>query len=119
MNKWQAIQRFWSSFGIPAYDEFSVPEDAELPYITYNAAVGDFEQPVSLTASVWYRSTSWAAISRKADEIGASIVPCKILRVDGGYVYVCKGSPFAQRMSDDDDSIRRMYINMQVEFFSN
>ena len=38
-NKWQAIDRFWNSFGIPAYDESSVPQGATMPYITYHAEV--------------------------------------------------------------------------------
>lgn len=119
MNKWQAIQRFWSSFGIPAYDESSVPEDAVLPYITYSASVGDFEQPVTLTASVWYQSTSWTAISQKVDQIENGVTPHRIIRIEDGYVFLCKGTPFAQRMSDNDDRIRRVYIVLQAEYFRN
>lgn len=36
MNKAQAIQAFWESFGVPAYEESTVPDDAVMPYITYS-----------------------------------------------------------------------------------
>lgn len=118
MDKWQAIHNFWSGYGIPAYDENSVPDDAECPYITYNARIGSFEQPVQLTANIWYKSTSWAEASNKVDEIAASLYPYKIVRVDGGYMYVAEGSPFAQRMKDDNSLIKRVYVITQAEFFT-
>ena len=31
MDKFQAQQSFWSSFGLTAYDENTVPDDAEYP----------------------------------------------------------------------------------------
>ena len=118
MNKWQAINSFWSGFGIPAYDETSVPDDAAFPYITYNAAVGEFEHIIQLTASVWYRSSSWADISNKVDEISESIYPYKLLRVDNGYIYIYKGDPFAQRMADENNTLRRVYLILYAEFLS-
>lgn len=118
VNKWQAIQSFWSGFGIPAYDETSVPDDAVYPYITYNAAVGEFEQMTQLTASVWYRSSSWEGISNKVDEISESIYPYKLLKVDDGYVYIYKGNPFAQRMADENYTLRRVYLILYAEFLS-
>ena len=126
-DKWQAIHNFWSGFGIPAYDESSVPEyiyingeriKNEPPYITYNAVIGEFEQVVQLTASVWYKSTSWAEISQKVDEIAQGVDQHKLIPINGGYMYIAKGSPFAQRMQDENDLIRRIYIVMQAEFFS-
>ena len=34
MTKANAIYNFWNSFGITAYEENTVPEDAIFPYIT-------------------------------------------------------------------------------------
>lgn len=118
MDKWQAIHEFWSGFDIPAYDQTSVPDDAAFPYITYNASVGEFEQILYLDASVWYQSTSWAEISQKVQEIAESIDQHKIIKIDDGYMYIRKGSPFGQRMPDTNDLIRRIYVIIQVEFFS-
>lgn len=122
MDKAQAIHHFWSSFGLPAYDENTVDEDAEFPYITYSVATGSIDDFILLNASLWYRSTSWAAISRKADEIAQYItnIHPPAIKIDGGRVYLYKGSPFAQRMAEEsDDSVRRIYLNVYAEFLTN
>lgn len=122
MNKWQVIDRFWNSFGIPAYDENSVPDDAQMPYISYNAWAGNMDAIFNMTASIWYRSMSWKEISDKADDIAQSIMEngYKILPVDGGYLWMTLGrSPFAQRMNDpSDDMVKRMYLVMDAEFLT-
>ena len=116
-DKWQAINSFWNSFGIPAYDENSVPDDATFPYITYEAVTANFEQPVTLVASIWYRQTKWSDISQKADEIARYIgYGFKAIKLDDGYLVLMQGSPFAQRLSDDDDSIKHIYIMINAEF---
>ena len=43
MDNEQAYRAFWASFGLNAYDENTVPEDAELPYITYEYAENGFD----------------------------------------------------------------------------
>jgi len=119
MDKWQKIHSFWSQFGIPAYDENAVPDHAQMPYITYYAATSDFEKPIALYASVWYRSTSWQEISQKADEIRDAVSPFLCDPIGNGeYVFVTKGTPFAQRMNDEDSDVKRIYINIDVEFFT-
>lgn len=121
MDKWQAIHAFWNSFDIPAYDENSVPDDAPLPYITYSAIADAYDEKTPLTASIWYRGSSWAEVSRKADEISEKVPQTGyfIQKIEGGYAYITRGVPFAQRMSDPtDDSIRRVYVNCLVEFLT-
>lgn len=119
MNKWQAINAFWNSFEIPAYDENSIPETASMPYITYSATISGFEAPVTLTASLWYRQTSWQNISLKADEIARYIGHAyKTIKLDDGYMVITQGNTFAQRMSDEDDSIKRIYLMIDVEFYT-
>lgn len=122
-DKSQALHGFWSSFTLPAYDESTVPTGDNapaFPYITYNVVMDSLDSTVSLTASVWYRSSSWADITAKADEInnkignGGRIVP-----YDNGALWIKRGTPFAQRMADDsDDMIRRIYLNIEAEFLS-
>ena len=125
MDKAQALQAFWSSFGIPAYDQSTIPNAdsadhrPQPPYITYRVAEDSLGNPVLLSGSIWYRSTSWAEIEQKAKQIAEYIgYGHKILKIDGGYLYITKGTPFAQRMSDEDDSIRRIYINLMVEYLT-
>lgn len=121
MDKEQAIHSFWSSFGLPAYDENTVPDDAVMPYITYSVSTGSLEDQLSLGGSVWYRSTSWAEAARKVNQIAEFIGAGghRIMRIDDGYLYLTKGVPFSNRMSDPgDDMTRRVYINVNAEFFT-
>lgn len=123
MTKAAALYNFWSGFGLPAYEETSVPtgQDAPaFPYITYQVVTDGFGGDVALTASVWYRSESWLGINAKAEEIGENIgrggrvIPC-----DGGAIWLKRGQPFAQSMGDDaDNMIRRKYINLTAEFLT-
>ena len=122
MDKFEALQEFWSSFGISAYDENTVPTGDSrpaLPYITYEAAVGSLGDFVTMNASLWYYGPSWSAITAKLAEIEAGIGRGGVmLPVDGGALWIKKGSPFAQRMSDPDDMIRRIVMNVEAEFIT-
>ena len=121
MDKAQALQNFWESFGIPAYEQTTVPDTATMPYITYSVSTDSLGNVVNMTASVWYHSTSWKDISIKTEQIAKRIVEMQppAIKFDGGRLYIAKGTPFAQRMADPSDNmIRRMYINIQAEYLS-
>lgn len=120
MTKAAAIYQFWNSFGIPSYEENSVPEDAELPYITYQLATDSFDGEVSTYGNIWYYSGKWTDINAKTEEISQFIGRGgKILRCDGGRIWIKRGQPFAQNMGDEnDDQIRRKYVNLTIEFFT-
>lgn len=113
MDNWKSLQQFWESFSIPAYDENTVPDSAVMPYITYEAGESGFDTMTALTASIWYYSSSWAAISQKADEINDRLRYGGI--VTNG-IWIKRGTPFAQRMSDPDARIRRIVLNVEVEY---
>ena len=121
MDKAQALQNFWESFDIPAYDETILPDDAKMPYITYATTTDSLGNVVNMYASLWYHSTSWKEISIKTEQIAKSIVEMQppAIKFDGGRLYIAKGTPFAQRMTDPSDNmIRRMYLNIQAEYLS-
>lgn len=117
MDAEQAIQSFWSSFNIPAYDENSVPDNATAPYITYSVEYDSFDNNVSLSASLWYRSTSWAAITAKAHEIRNYISLGGVtVKTDNGAVWIKRGSPFYQRLGDVEKDVKRIYFNIEAEY---
>lgn len=120
MDKAQALHNFWSRFGWNAYDEFSVPDGAEFPYITYNVSTDSIGQPIPLTASLWDRSSSWETITRKAEEISDYIgYGFATEKTNDGYLYIVRGSAFAQRMNDpSDDMVKRIYLNIICEFLT-
>lgn len=120
MTKEAALQSFWSSFGLTAYEENAVPDNAVLPYITYGVSVGSFvDNGIPVSASLWYKSP-WSVINAKAREVsdyigaGGTIIEC-----DGGAVWITRGNPFSQNMMDDSDSsVRRKYINISIEYLT-
>lgn len=128
MDKAQAINAFWSSFGWYAIDEQSAYDEDTLkdmnityPYISYETVTGNMTGgEVALTASLWDKSTSWLEISKKADEVADAIgYGGKIIKIDDGYLWLKLGSPFAQRMPvESNDSIRRIYINITAEYLT-
>ena len=82
MDKAQALHSFWSSFGLPAYDEASVPsgdDTPQFPYITYTVATDALDGSLPLVASLWYKSTSWRDITLKSEEIALRIETWKSL----------------------------------------
>ena len=120
MTKAAAIYQFWNSFGLEAYEENSVPDDATFPYITYQLVTDSFDREIPLTVSIWYRSESWTGINAKTEEIsqkisrGGKIIPC-----DGGAIWLKRGQPFAQSMGDESDNlIKRKYLNITAEFMT-
>ena len=121
MNKAQALHSFWNSFGIPAYDSSTVPEESSRGkfYITYDVSIDRLDAPVILTASIWDVDTmSWERISQKVDEISNDLIQVKAIPLDIGYLYLTRGQPFAQRMSDEDPTTRRIYINLMAEYLA-
>lgn len=120
MTKAAALYSFFSSFGLTAYEENTVPTGAEFPYLTYNVITDSIGNEVSLSCSLWYRSDSWLAANAKAEQIslaissGGKTIPC-----DGGAVWLKRGSPFAQSMGDDSDNlIKRKLLNITAEYLT-
>jgi hypothetical protein len=120
MTKAAAIYQFWSGFGLTAYEENTVPEDAAFPYVTYQLVTDSFDREVAATASLWYRGESWTAINAKTEEISKKIgASGKKIAVDGGGIWIKRGQPFAQNMGDEsDDLIKRKYINISIVFIT-
>lgn len=120
MTKEARIHSFWSSFGLTAYEENAVPTEASFPYLTYQLVVDSFDNEVSMTASLWDNSTSWAYLTVKSNEIAQTIGRGGIiLNCDGGSIWIKKGVPFIQNMSDPSNTnIKRKLINITVEYWT-
>ena len=120
MTKGAALQAFFSRF-MDAYAASAVPDDATLPYLTYElitSAWGGGE--VGLTVNMWFRTTSEkepnAAVDKLSNAIGLGGVqiPC-----DDGVIWLKRGSPWAQSMTDaTDKTIKRRYINVTAEYLT-
>lgn len=120
-----AVQTFLGSFDIPAYASASAPDENderhEYPYLTYDLSTGMFgESDVSVAVNLWFRTDSEKVPNAKVREIGERLgiggitVPC-----DSGLVWIKRGEPFCQSVpSEGDNSIKRRYILLDVEFLT-
>lgn len=112
-----ALKTFFSGFGLPAYAVDSVPEDVQLPYITYSVSVPEWNKKVSAYAQVWDRTRSNTGIIQKADQITAAIGDAgKRIPFDGGYLVIWLETPLIQIMTDGD--FRSAYINLSINSYN-
>lgn len=121
MTKEAALKQFFSGFGIKAYPSTAVPKDVQFEYLVYDVITAAFEGgPVSLTVNLWYHTTQESPPNAKAREIsealgmGGRVLPC-----DGGYIWLKRGSPWCQSLSDETDkNIKRRYLNITAEYLT-
>ena len=104
MTKDKALYAFFAGFGIPAYPD--------------TAVLNENGEPVSLTVNLWYRTESEAVPNAKAQELSAAIGYGGVrLSCDEGYIWLKRGSPWCQNLSDETDPfIKRRYINVTAEY---
>lgn len=89
-------------------------------YITYTVSTASLNEPIPIAGNLWRRDSSWETITEKAEQISKAIgIGGMLIPYTGGYLWICRGTPFSQRMPDEnDDTIRRIYINLMAEFLS-
>lgn len=117
----QMIHAFWNmASGVPAFDENTVPQNADdiasFPRLTYDVSNTIFDRPVTISASIWDYSRSWTRVEEIKNRIVSLLKDggyC--LRVDTGALWFTPGSPFVQRVGDENDMIRRILINVDIE----
>ena len=99
----KAVYQFFSGFQIPAYDQQAVPDDAELPYITYYVQEPEWGAQATGFAQVWYRTKSRATVNAKTDEI-VSAIGDRGVKLDcrGGCVVIRPESPLIVPVKDGD-----------------
>lgn len=122
MTKSQALQTFFSSFGMTAYTSTSVPDDVIFPYLTYDLITGAWgDEQAAITVNLWFYTESEAIPNAKAEEISKKIglggitVPC-----DDGIIWIKRGSPWCQSLTDETNkTIKRRYINITAEYLTN
>mgnify|MGYP006873224071 CR=1 FL=1 len=116
-NTAQALYGFWSSFGLPAYTTGTVPDEAEVPYITYSLTETEPLEPLTHYAQVWYRTTSNTELLNKVDQILAAFTGKGIVKLpcEGGYVVL--RAPTVQWQTDENPENKYAYINMQINCY--
>lgn len=120
MTKNKALYAWFNEI-MTFYRDTAVPDDAELPYGTYNYVEDVYGgSMVAITVNLWFRTESEAIPDEKVDELSAklgydgALIPC-----DEGYIWLNRGSPFCQSFSDEtDSSIKRRYINIIADYLT-
>ena len=120
MTKGAALQSFFDSI-MTSYASSAVPYDATLPYLTYELITSAWDGgEVGLTVNMWFRTTSEkepnAAVDKLSKAIGLGGV---FLHCDDGVIWLKRGSPWAQSLTDETDkTIKRRYINVTAEYLT-
>lgn len=102
-----ALNAFWNQFGIPAYLDDNVPDDAALPYIRFSVAKSPAMEAAILTAFNYHRAKLMGNVERArlADQIAGAIPEggVKIPLDNGGYIVLRRGADFQNLYQDPDD----------------
>ena len=120
MTKGAALQSFFDGI-MTSYAASAVPDDATLPYLTYDLVTSAWNGgEVGLTVNMWFRTTSEkepnAAVDKLSKAIGLGGV---FLHCDDGVIWIKRGSPWAQSLTDETDkTIKRRYINVTAEYLT-
>lgn len=121
MTKEAALKSFFSGFGISAYPSTAVPNDVIFPYLTYEVITSAWDGgEVGLTVNLWYFTTQESPSNAKVREISEAIGPGgKLLPCDGGYIWLKRGAPWCQSLTDETSpNIKRRYINVTAEYLT-
>lgn len=120
MTKGAALQAFFESI-LPAYALSAVEEDVTFPYLTYELITSAWEGgEVGITVNMWFYTTGEAGPNEKANELSKAIgYGGKLLKCDEGYIWLKRGTPWCQNLSDETDrNIKRRYINVTAEYLT-
>jgi hypothetical protein len=115
-----ALYNFWSSFGLPAYIEEHVPDDAQLPYITYTIVKPEWKENASTQGRVWYMSNSFVPLNAKVDEISELIGDGHSIKTPHGMIVLYKDVNFVQiQPFPEDTNMRVAYLNLVLNSYTN
>ena len=110
------LYSFWSSFGIPAYPEYNVPDGATMPYITYEITEPEWRSQINAYARVWYRDTSYVSIASTLDDISNRIGEGVLLPSGEGFILLFKYSQFIKLQPYEVDcDVKIEYLSMIME----
>jgi len=113
----RGLYKFWHGFGVPAYPENYVPDDAVMPYITYDLKKPDWRGSISYNARVWYIDTSFGGIMTKIDEIADEIGDTGVrIEDEDGVIFLFKDNPFFQfqPLDEPDEKVKCAYLSMII-----
>lgn len=122
MNKYEALHKFFSSFGMKAYEENSVPDEVktkDMPYITYEVVTSSLDiQNVALSCQIFHKSNSLMKINAAVEKLSEALSGGAKLQCDTGWIVLYRGTPFAQNRPTEDKSVKAKYINITADYIT-
>ena len=123
MNRREALHNFWSSFGVEAYEQNQVPMDSKgepqvsFPYITYESKVAGWDEPLTLSVTIWDDTGNRRRLDRISRTIEDFIRPELNVSYDRGMYRIWIGNtPFSQDDGDPDPKILKTILTINIEF---
>lgn len=118
MTQAEALYKFFSGFGIPAYPANSVPNDTVFPWLTYELKTGYVGDSFSCAVNLYYYTDSEAVPNAKAEEIGNEIGLGGIqIPYDSGTIWIKRGSPWVTPIPEEDSTIKHKQLLTMMEIF--
>lgn len=119
----EALYAFWSQFGIPAYAEDMVPDNAKLPYIRYSVVKAPLTSASVATAYNYHNARLMGNVERAAiaDQIAKAIPQggIKVRLSGGGYLILYRGSDFQTPYKDPEDpNVIGIRTSVEVYFYT-
>lgn len=115
LNTAKILKIFFSGFGLPAYVQNCVPDNTELPYITYSLVEPEWDEQGSFFCQVWYRKNNFLALITKADQIVSAIGDGIRFDFNGGILEIFPSNPKIQTLTDEDS--QRAYISLVIRAY--
>lgn len=100
-----------------AYPETNVPEEAILPYMTYDNPDGDFgDGDITATIKLWMHTESEAVPNEKARLFKKYITFNPYIECDEGVMWVKTGTPFSVSIRGEGmQGLKAKLINLEIE----
>lgn len=115
-NLSKTLYNYFNNF-LPAYIENAVPPETEFPYCTYTVSYDNNFEDNLIQLRIWTKSTSMVQVAEFSDLVEEDIGNGKRINcVDGGQLWLKAGTPFQQYISDDDITIKSVYINIIMNY---
>lgn len=118
-----ALYEFWSQFGVPAYAEDMVPDNATVPYIRYTVPKGPAFDVSYLTAFNYHSRRLMGNVERAemSDRI-AKAIPQGGVRIpldNGGFLMLFRNSDFQTLYQDPEDlDVIGIRTSVEVHFYA-
>lgn len=115
LNTAKTLKTFFSGFGLPAYTLTSVPEEVELPYITYPLIEPEWNEQASFYCQVWYPQNRLEDLLKKADLIVQNVGEMRKIKMDEGYLVLYPSTPLIQILTDEYS--QSAYITLSINAY--